>query len=803
MKKANKWINSVFIIVLVVGIIMPSVGVNASSSWGRDDKGWYYYTDSSFYKGQWAEIEGCWYYFTDNGYMDYSEYREGCWLNSDGSWNTLYSNGMWKSNDKGWWYEDSGWYPVNQWLWIDGYCYYFNSSGYMENNCFRDGYYLTGSGAWDFVESNGKWSFDGTGWRFDTISYHARNIGLWIDGNYYWFDEYGYYDEQITNQKKQFENNRKSSSSEMNNSGDEQFSGENGNEQNIDQEVNEGSFSDNTENKNSAETISKYKYEVIPLMEPFNSYYYLKTDNPDPNSFRFVDKDTVYAENGEIVLNKKSYADVVYEDIETRRVKDGYIFKGSYVDGGIIMLQAQNIVRSYNNYNLTTGEVTKEYIYEYEDTDVTVTLPRLVDNIDYLIEMFGDNSISFFENLSGIQKGLNEICLYGGVSVLGELKKSDSYYGLSTSVYPDQKFYIQSPYYRSDNKDMLTSDLYPFRYTSIGFPEMMWSIAERINPSVEIRWDSNIHYYINITYEGTTKRYGGAGSKGGNQILDNQVLYYYSFDKSMNDAANVITLDNIKSRILVYDEMSVPDERDQDEILTWGKISQKVGKEGCYIKLCIMTSGIINNFVPGYTYVYDNGYRLDTVNDYNSVETFSNAWFDGRYFNKYEFIYNGITLEETIERNIQNGDKVPDLIFKDFHCPIPDDSDKYYVYFGTSGYGGHVWSFNNKQISKDMGYNPETGNWEGFMRFSYDTDTKSWKAKEFVDYNTHKVDFSKGINRGQLTNTYTDKSFNDLLEITMEEALEMKIDKNTNTNPMEYYIYDRKSAPGTYEKSDD
>ena len=35
-----------------------------------------------------------------------------------------------------------------------------------------------------------------------------------------------------------------------------------------------------------------YSYEVIPLMPPFNSYFYIKTNNPDPDSFRFVDKET-------------------------------------------------------------------------------------------------------------------------------------------------------------------------------------------------------------------------------------------------------------------------------------------------------------------------------------------------------------------------------------------------------------------------------------------------------------------------------------------------------------------------------
>ena len=32
----------------------------------------------------------------------------------------------------GWWYEDNGWYPSNQYLWIDGVKYWFDSTGYMK-----------------------------------------------------------------------------------------------------------------------------------------------------------------------------------------------------------------------------------------------------------------------------------------------------------------------------------------------------------------------------------------------------------------------------------------------------------------------------------------------------------------------------------------------------------------------------------------------------------------------------------------------------------------------------------------------
>ena len=99
---------------------------NSTGWWAEDTAGWYPVS-------QWQKIDGKWYYFTSSGYMDYSEYRDGCWLGSDGAWVEGYSGGHWCKNSKGWWYEDnSGWYPSNQYLWIDGTEYFFKSNGYMK-----------------------------------------------------------------------------------------------------------------------------------------------------------------------------------------------------------------------------------------------------------------------------------------------------------------------------------------------------------------------------------------------------------------------------------------------------------------------------------------------------------------------------------------------------------------------------------------------------------------------------------------------------------------------------------------------
>ena len=117
-------------------------------SWKSNDKGWWIEDSEGWYpQSQWVKIDGKWYYFCADGYMDYSEYRDGCWLGSDGAWVEEYHGGTWKQNSTGWWYEDaSGWYPQSQWVWIDGSCYYFGADGYMLTNQYVDGYWIGSDG---------------------------------------------------------------------------------------------------------------------------------------------------------------------------------------------------------------------------------------------------------------------------------------------------------------------------------------------------------------------------------------------------------------------------------------------------------------------------------------------------------------------------------------------------------------------------------------------------------------------------------------------------------------------------------
>ena len=131
-KKFSGFIAFVLVLFVTISVTdLPDVNAISGGKWMSDATGWWYDLDGTYARG-WREIDGYWYYFLDSGYMDYSEYRDGCWLGADGAWDENYAGGHWMSDSSGWWYTDnSGWYPKSQWLWIDGVQYYFDASGYM------------------------------------------------------------------------------------------------------------------------------------------------------------------------------------------------------------------------------------------------------------------------------------------------------------------------------------------------------------------------------------------------------------------------------------------------------------------------------------------------------------------------------------------------------------------------------------------------------------------------------------------------------------------------------------------------
>ena len=154
---------------------------------------WVERSDGTYPVSQWGKVNGKTYYFDKRGYAAANEYADGKWFNADGTLDEAYSM-EWKCNSTGWWIEDkSGWYPVSRWLKIDGYWYYFLDSGYMDYSEYRDGCYLGNSGAWIETMSGGHWCSDSKGWWYeDATGWYPTNLSLWIDGVKYSFGSDGY-----------------------------------------------------------------------------------------------------------------------------------------------------------------------------------------------------------------------------------------------------------------------------------------------------------------------------------------------------------------------------------------------------------------------------------------------------------------------------------------------------------------------------------------------------------------------------------------------------------------------------------
>ena len=125
-----------------------------------------------------------------------NEYIDGIWYDSNGKADTKYRNGQWKNDSAGWWFEDNGWYPTSSWLKIDGKYYYFCADGYMDYSEYREGCWLNADGSWNESYSGGHWNewSPGSGWWWytDNTGYYPNSGSCWIDGHQYQFDADGW-----------------------------------------------------------------------------------------------------------------------------------------------------------------------------------------------------------------------------------------------------------------------------------------------------------------------------------------------------------------------------------------------------------------------------------------------------------------------------------------------------------------------------------------------------------------------------------------------------------------------------------
>ena len=526
------------------------------------------------------------------------------------------------------------------------------------------------------------------------------------------------------------------------------------------------------EKANSAsaqKSVTDYSYTVTPLLEPFNEYFFVKTDNPNPCSFRFIDKSSIYGDSGNISPNRDYrndgpylYEDIKYENIQTGRVDGGYIFAGSYTDGGEVELQS----------NVSTGSY---YSSTWEDTGVKLRLPTLKDDVDYLIDTYATKS-DFFDNMDAVESGFSSICLYSGSYIRGELYKVGDYWGMSTSPHKDQLFYIQSPYKRKNSKPLFASTAYPYRYDSLGFPSVMSTVAKRLDSTAEVSWNKDYHYLVDVTYNGETRSYGGAGTGEGQGISNDKIKQYFTFTNS----SAKLTTDSLRELLKYYASIKMEDDVPREDALTWKSIYDTVG-EGSWVRLITIT-GIFGGSGIGYSYLYKDG-----DGDYFSTQNAGNAggeiywggdlgyasdvWVDGRYVDAYENFVPGEKFENHPTSSI----------FIKTDLPLVKYKTEYKYDYDTGKYVSYS-TVTSVEIKKNN------------VLFNYSSNDNIWTASygSFENGYAYYDKIKEFVEKGQL-----DKKYLDMVTLTPDEVKALKVDRNTDAVPDKYFVYDMTEEPGT------
>ena len=516
----------------------------------------------------------------------------------------------------------------------------------------------------------------------------------------------------------------------------------------------------------NAADVDSYSYKITPLLAPFNEYFFVETDNPDPKSFRFVDKSSVYNENSTIVFDWDDwdeklnlYADVKFDDTATARVNGGYIFVSNTTDGGEIQLQKR---------------VPGRYSWDdtWEDKNVKLTLPKLKDDVDYLIDTYATKS-DFFENMDAVQNGFDSICLYSGSYIRGNVVKTSDYWEVVTAGHSDQSFYIYSPYDRKDTIPLFSSRIYPYRYDSLGFPSVMGAVSKRLDSSSSYKWNSTYHWLIDVTYNDKTKSYGGAGYIEGQGITKDKIKKYYTFGKNGTKIDLKETFDLQKE----YSEIEMDDDIPREGAVTWKNLCEKVGS-GAWCR--------INRSMKSYAYFFREsdfdsysesewgvGYNLYYGGDLGYAQ---DSWVDGRYVNSGKIFEKGVKFEDHPTSSI---------ILKKVKVPIFDYKTDY------------EYDYENQKYNIKYILTSDVTEKEKTLKFYYNKELNKWFASYHMKHGSYDVNVNYDWLKKYTDSNLIDKKYLDQIELTQDEVKALRVDRNTSIVPSDGYIYDGKSEPGT------
>ncbi|MCM1498690.1 MAG: Ig-like domain-containing protein [Clostridium sp.] len=491
-----------------------------------------------------------------------------------------------------------------------------------------------------------------------------------------------------------------------------------------------------------------YTYSVTPLLPPFNEYFYVKTDNPDPESFYFLDPESRYRDaqstaRCELRPTVERFLDVEYEDKATGRVKGGYIFKreGVYSDGGMLhLMQMSPGESSYVIITDTGGYFSLVDIHTGNDTGVQVECPEVKSELQYLMDTYTTDTMNFFEKMDAIQSGLDRHALYP--KYIRDRSKRNSYF-----PYP---FFAVSPYwelglnthyemYEISEDDLLIENLYPYALDSYGFPSLMVQAARQLDPSCTVQAGA-VHYIIVVTKDGITKSYGGAGTGGSDPLYADHAEKLFLFDGTGNDYAANATLELLANKKVEYEAFSVADAQVYQSQMG-GDIYNQTVSPSSWIRVGVEGRSLASKAGPKvYAYVtkgeYFNEYPYHAT-QYGAY-SLQNVWVDGRYINELNYFEKGAKFEDYPKADI---------------------------------------------VIRNMDYVDMKGMEQcGDVRFHYDESSDTWKSTAYT----------AGYWYDSSTIVYPDE-----FTLTREEVEALEVDKNRDIDPPAGFIYDGSVEPGT------
>ena len=387
----------------------------------------------------------------------------------------------------------------------------------------------------------------------------------------------------------------------------------------------------------TASSDKAYTYEVTPLLAPFNGYVYVKTNNPDPYSFRLVDKSSAYFTDGDepsagrgvYHLVESTFLDAKYENAKTFRVKGGYLFcnRAWDSDGGKLVVQK---AVSDDPARITYGDGFTSYPGDmnagWEDTSTKVSCRALKTYTDYLIDTFTKSSMTFFEKMDAVESGLAGLAVYPR-SVLDSSKPVEgrAHPFFATSPYEELSFNDHINIYEGSADGLLLTHVYPFILDSASYPGTMSSVARKLDPTCTVTSYEGAHWLINVSLNGETKVYGSGTPMGNEPIFSKRAKTDYTFDGSDDDFGTNGTLDKLRNRYKEYGEQASADAAELYALISDEAVVKAIGAGG-WVR--VATEGW---FGYGTTYGYIAHGSSDT-----SYLIASDAWVDGHYINTHE-----------------------------------------------------------------------------------------------------------------------------------------------------------------------